>query len=205
MAITTVLFDIGGVLECVDEDTWPQAWLEHWCAQLRLDPNDVMERLAEEDIPDTATTAGTLPAYRAAFGRALGLTQEQNDLMFADMWERYCGKANQPMIDLARSLQGRYIVAILSNSADGAREEEERRYGFSTIFDPILYSHELGIEKPDQTIFRLAAERCAAKPEQIIFIDDHEQHVDAALELGIHAILHKDNAKTIAAVNALLG
>src|SRR5262249_24209129 len=95
-------------------------------------------------------------------------------------------------------------TAILSNSSDGARREEMARYSFDEFFDPIIYSHEVGLAKPDPAVFRLACARTGVGPDERIFIDDVGDHVAAARDLGIHAILHSSTAATIAAVNALL-
>ena len=46
--------------------------------------------------------------------------------------------------------------AIISNSFVGAREKEAEAYQFDTICDFIIYSHEVGLRKPDPRIFALA-------------------------------------------------
>ncbi len=104
----------------------------------------------------------------------------------------------------AAGLRPRLAVAIISNSADGARREETARYAFDTIFDPIIYSHEVGLAKPDPAIFELACARLNLAPAQTIFVDDVPGHVAAARALGVHAIVHVSAAETIAAVNAIV-
>ncbi len=81
--------------------------------------------------------------------RALGLSAAQTDEFMADMWDWYRGELDGELLDFARDLRPRCGTAILSNSGAGARREEERRYGFAADFDPILYSHEIGLAKPD--------------------------------------------------------
>ncbi|WP_417554408.1 HAD family hydrolase [Microbacterium sp.] len=124
--------------------------------------------------------------------------------MRADFWDAYCGTGNTELIDYARSLKSRVGLAILSNSAAGAREEEERRYGFSKIFDPICYSHEQGVNKPDPQAYLAALRRLDADPADVLFIDDHQVSIDGAAAVGIRGILHRDNATTIAAIERFL-
>lgn len=124
--------------------------------------------------------------------------------MRLNFWDAYCGELNHGLFEFAQSLTDRVQVAILSNSGDGARREEEHRYRFSTVFDPILYSHEIGVGKPDPRAFHIALSRLDAVPPEVIFVDDHLPTVKAAAALGIRAILHTDNAATIAAVTTLL-
>lgn len=203
--ISMVLFDLGDVLELCDDAEWPQAWLAHWAPRFGLTTDEALERLAGADIPDTSISTGTELAYRAAFGRALGLTQEQNDLMFADMWDRYCGEPNIELFDYVRRLHGSVGLGILSNSGDGARREEERRYGLSRLFDPIFYSHEIGAEKPDPAIFEYVVAQLGLPAEQIAFVDNLELNVRAASECGLIGVRHTDNATTMARLDALLG
>jgi epoxide hydrolase-like predicted phosphatase len=108
------------------------------------------------------------------------------------------------MLAWARRLRSHYRVAILSNSADGARREEEARYGFSRVFDPIVYSHEVGLAKPDPRIYDLACDLLHCTPDEVVFIDNLVENVIGAREVGMHAIHHTDTAKTIRAVEDLL-
>ncbi len=105
----------------------------------------------------------------------------------------------------AADLSTRVRVGIISNSADGARREEERRYAFSSIFEHIVYSHEVGLAKPDRRIYALACERVRVAPDEAVFIDDRPENVEAARAFGMHAFLHTETAQTIASVEALLG
>jgi FMN phosphatase YigB (HAD superfamily) len=72
------------------------------------------------------------------------------------MWRttlgRKSGSARQ-VRDFAAGLGPTYATAILSNSADGARREERRCFGFEELVDVIVYSHEVGLAKPDPAIF----------------------------------------------------
>lgn len=123
--------------------------------------------------------------------------------MRAQLWDAYCGEANVALLDHARSLQGRAGLAILSNSGDGVREEG-RRFGFSSIFEPICYSHEQGVAKPDAGAYLIALKRMGASAEEVLFIDDNEGPVRGAESCAIRAILHRDNATTIAAIENFL-
>ena len=46
MAIRAVVFDIGGVLERVDDDAWPETWATRWEARAGLPAGAFAERLA---------------------------------------------------------------------------------------------------------------------------------------------------------------
>jgi FMN phosphatase YigB (HAD superfamily) len=199
-----ILFDIGGVLEVVDDDSWQQEWWERWRAVSGLERAAFEARLQDADLPSIDVTVGTEAAFWAAVGTALDLDDPQRVAMRADFWDAYCGTGNIELIEYARTLQTRAGTAILSNSADGAREEEERRFGFSEVFDPICYSHEQGVNKPDREAYLRALHRIGAQPSDVLFIDDHQVSVDGAEAVGIRAVRHLDNARTIAAIEEFL-
>ncbi|KJQ53478.1 HAD family hydrolase [Microbacterium sp. SA39] len=199
-----ILFDIGGVLEVVDDDTWQEQWRQRWRERSGLETEDFDARVSAANLPPIDVTSGTEAEFWNRLSTALELDTEQRGAMRADFWDAYCGTGNTELIEYARSLRDRAGLAILSNSADGAREEEERRFGFSEIFDPICYSHEQGVNKPDPRAYLRALERLGAAPEDVFFIDDHAVSIAGAADVGIRGILHRDNAETIAAIEAFL-
>lgn len=199
-----ILYDIGGVLELVDDHTWPQKLEESWSARLGMPVDDLRARLNEADLPDTTVQAGVAGEYWQKFGEALGIGDAETAEMQAEMWDAYCGEANTVLLEHARSLKGRAGLAILSNSGDGAREEEERRFQLSSIFEPICYSHEQGVAKPDAGAYLTALARMGASAGDVLFIDDNEGPRFGAEQCGIRAILHRDNASTIAAIESFL-
>lgn len=78
------------------------------------------------------------------------------------------------------------------------------RYHFDEMADLIIYSHEVGLAKPDPRIFTLTCERLGIQPAELVFLDDVEIHIAAARELGIHAILCRETNQAIADVQACL-
>lgn len=141
---------------------------------------------------------------RSGYARALDLDEHTAHSFMAHLWDWYCGELNVKLWNWAVGLARTHRLAICSNSADGARREEERRYGFSRLFDPIVYSHEVGYAKPDPRIFAALCEQVDRRPDELVFIDDSPVVVEAALRLGVHAVHHVDNATTMTEVNALL-
>jgi len=45
------------------------------------------------------------------------------------------------------------------------------------------------VRKPDPGIYRLMLERFSLRPGETVFVDDVEENVEAARDLGIHALL----------------
>ncbi|HEU5044134.1 MAG TPA: HAD family phosphatase [Nocardioidaceae bacterium] len=201
-----VVFDIGGVLEQVDDDAWPELWVRRWESRMGLAAG-VFEAGLARHSPSGSMLLGEVSEAqtRAMYAAALGLSEEQANAMMAEMWDAYCGELDVALRDFAASLRPSYKTAILSNSADGARREEQRRYGFEDLVDEIVYSHEVGLAKPDARIYRLTEQRLGVQPEEVVFVDDVLTNVEAARELGWTAVHHVDTAETIAEVTRILG
>jgi epoxide hydrolase-like predicted phosphatase len=199
MGIRAVVFDIGGVLEITEKMTFGQRWEE----KLGLAPGAIGEPLA--DVWD-AGAVGTMTeeAVYRTIGERLGVAREQVDAMMADMWEQYLGVANPELIEYARALRPRYRTGILSNSFVGAREREQEAYGFCDLVDELVYSHEVGVCKPDPRIYELTCARLDVRPDEMLFLDDVERCVAGARKAGIHAVRYRNNAQAIAEIEAAL-
>lgn len=199
MPIRAIIFDIGGVLEITPRTGWDARWEE----RLNLGPRGLSRQLGgvwrDGDVGKI-----TIEEVEKRTAEILGLDQAQLDEFMRDLWEEYCGTLNTELATYFASLRPRYKTAIISNSFVGAREKEQERYGFGDICDLIIYSHEVGIKKPDRRIFELACERLGVQPSEAIFVDDVEESIVAAREVGMNAIVFKDTAQAIADIEACL-
>lgn len=203
MVIRAVAFDIGDVLERIDP---VQAFTEPWRARLQLTEADYAAAVATVD-PDRASRVGELSEAELArqYATALGLSPAQTAEFMADMWDWYCGALDTELVRFAASLRPRFRTGILSNSVDGARREEQARYGFEQLVDVVVYSHEAGVAKPDPRAFRLLCERLGVQPDELVYLDDVPGHIDAARALGIHGFVHVSTPESIATVEAVVG
>ena len=59
--------------------------------------------------------------------------------------------------------------------------------GYSRLFDREFYSCDIGHKKPDAAYFRAILSALELPSERVLFIDDHEANVAAALDLGMNA------------------
>ncbi len=199
MAIRAVVFDVGGVLEFTPRT----GWVEKWEAQLNLEPGGLYSRLAEVW---RAGSIGTISEadVETRIGALLGLEPEQVQALMFDLWEEYLGTQNVELTTYFAQLRPTYKTAILSNSFVGAREKEHARYQFGDLCDLIIYSHEVGLRKPERRIFELTCERLGVAPHEVVFLDDVEESVAAARDLGMQAILFQTTTQAIADIDACL-
>ena len=86
----------------------------------------------------------------------------------------------------------------------GARERERDAYGFEDLCDVVVYSHEEGLEKPDPRFYRIVTDRLGVPPREAVFLDDHEECVQGARDVGMAAVLFGSNEQAIADLDAYL-
>jgi putative hydrolase of the HAD superfamily len=121
----------------------------------------------------------------------------------ADMWRWYVGELDQEMFHWFAGQRPARLTGIVSNSNPGAREAE-RCWGFEAITDDLVYSHEVGLRKPDPRIYAVAAERLGVLPHEIVFLDDVEVNVEAARAAGWHAVAHVTTPASIREVERII-
>ncbi|MCB9134957.1 MAG: HAD family phosphatase [Anaerolineales bacterium] len=199
MTIRAVIFDIGNVLE-INSET---GWQEKWEKRLQLDLGEVFKRLVSMEKNGSLGTC-TEEEWIQGLREVTGMSQAQTDEFMNDLWHWYLGTLNEELTLFFAGLRSHYQTAILSNSFVGARTKEQEKYHFHEITDQIIYSHEVGLAKPDKRIYELTCERLSMQPEEIIFVDDAEPNIVAALEYGIHGILFKSNAQVIADIQTCI-
>jgi glucose-1-phosphatase len=179
--VRLVCFDLGGVLVRIARD-WPDA-CRRAGVQLEIDPS-LWERHHELSLRyetgefDEAGYLRELPAC------VPGVPAEHVRRIF-DAWllGLYPGAA-----DLLRDLKRRGLTtACLSNTNDRHWRtvmREDPQYRPLAELDYCLASHELGVMKPAEQIYRLAERRMGFKGEQVLFFDDKRENVEAARSVG---------------------
>ena len=199
MAIKAVVFDIGGVLEITPNLGVDEKWEKH----LNRKPGEFNELLRDVWRGGSLGTISIEQVHQQIRER-LGLSESVVNEYMADIWKEYLGTLNVELAEYFRSLRPTYQTAIISNSFVGAREKEAEYYQFDAICDFIIYSHEVGLSKPDLRIFALACERLGVKPNEIIFVDNHKEVYVSAQEMGMHCIEFRDNAQVIADIETCI-
>ena len=71
-------------------------------------------------------------------------------------------------------------------------------------FRSVIWSSDVGLLKPDQAIYDLAAREMAVSPAEMMFVDDLTENVAGATAAGMAGFVHRDWAETRQAVEAWL-
>ncbi|MGW1626064.1 HAD-IA family hydrolase [Streptomyces sp. NPDC002172] len=96
-------------------------------------------------------------------------------------------------------------VGILSNTVGLTPWNLYDGYGLDTLYDAVVLSESHGIRKPEPEIFRLVLRALGLSAEECVFVDDTEHYLLPAAELGFATVHATDPARTVAALETLLG
>ena len=96
------------------------------------------------------------------------------------------------MVDLAKSLKGKYKIGILSNTNPWHLRQLKKKHGWVFDFDAFVASCEVKMMKPDPEIYKLILGKLGARPEETFYVDDIEENVAAAKNLGMDAVRFRD-------------
>lgn len=84
------------------------------------------------------------------------------------------------------------LFAITNFSGEFWRPFRAREAAIFDRFRDIVVSGDERLVKPDHAIYHLALDRFGLKPDEAVFIDDREDNVAAANEVGIHGLVFAD-------------
>ncbi len=182
--IKAIIFDIGGVI--FDESSSPQ--YEDIAQELNISL-DIFISVKDKHLALAKINKISIDELMNRISRELNLNKDHLLKIWTSKYKKR--KINKNMINLVKNLKKRYKVIVLSNTNElHAKINYER--GLYSIFDKVFLSNELKMAKPDKKIFQYVLKSLKLKPEECVFIDDKEDNVNVANELGINGIVFID-------------
>jgi putative hydrolase of the HAD superfamily len=162
---------------------------------LYLNPEGI--RLTEELERGTLTQT----QWNEAAGRLLGIAPDNlMGRIFADL------RPETSVIAAAAAARRAGVkVGILSNSVGLTPWNLYDGYEVDELYDAVVLSELHGTRKPEREIFRLVLDQLGLTAEECVFVDDTEQHLPPAAELGFTTVHAVEPARTVAALEHLLG
>jgi putative hydrolase of the HAD superfamily len=195
--ITTIFFDIGGVLLT---DGWNHASRRAASEKFGLDWDEYADR-HERVAHAIETNRLSLDAYltRTIFYRERAFSREE--------FRQFIFSQSQPhpeTIEIARDLatSRKYFMATINNEVFELNVYRLQTFGLRNIFPVFFSSCFLGIRKPDEAIYRLALQVTQRKAEECLFIDDREVNLECPREMGLQTILFESAAQLKDALQA---
>ncbi|HEX5622612.1 MAG TPA: HAD family phosphatase [Solirubrobacteraceae bacterium] len=207
--ISAVISDFGGVLtkplmnafnRVQDDMALPiEAYGPAFAHSLEHDGVHPLFALERGEISEPEFMARLERGFAAVLGREVSLHGFGEQLMAAM-------EPNQELFDHYALLRREHDLrfALCTNNV---REWEARWRALLPIdelFEVVVDSAFVGARKPEPEIYAITLERLGVPAEACVFIDDLEPNVDAAKTAGMHGIVHRDTAQTIAELEGLL-
>jgi putative hydrolase of the HAD superfamily len=187
MLLTTIFFDIGGVLLT---DGWGHKSRRAAAEKFGLDWDEYSDR-HEKVAHAIETNSLSLERYldRAIFYRPRSFSREEfRDFIFAQ------SQPQPESIKIAQQLADsrKYFMATINNEILELNVYRLEHFGLRHCFPVFFSSCFLGLRKPDESIYRLVLQVTQRTPEECIFIDDREVNLECPRELGLATILFRD-------------
>ena len=185
--ITTIFFDIGGVLLT---DGWGHDSRRAAAEHFGLDWEEYSDR-HEKVAHAIETNRLTMDQYltRAVFYRPRPFTREEfREYMFAQ------SQPKPDSIEVAKQLAASktFFMATINNEILELNIYRLEKFGLRAAFPIFFSSCFLRLRKPDEAIYRTALQVTQRKPEECIFIDDREVNLECPRELGLATILFRE-------------
>jgi len=142
------------------------------------------------------------PAYRTAVvgEQELGLNRDQIATLIR-LDSESITRPNQGAVQWAELLhQEGFRLTLLSNMPlELSRHVTKSFKGLST-FEHLIYSCDYGSIKPELAIYRNCLRLLKVAPQDILYLDDRAENIEAATRLGIHAVPFDTAEKTASRV-----
>ena len=117
-------------------------------------------------------------------------------LGFGLTFEQFCAAWNSALVpetilreELFAQLAPRYRLALLSNTDPIHVAHLEGHFSFVRHFPVRVYSCVAGASKPDAAIYARAIEGACVAPQEILYIDDAAEFVEAGRRAGMEAVI----------------
>jgi epoxide hydrolase-like predicted phosphatase len=183
--ITTVIFDIGGVLVNIDFDAFPRLLGIDW-NRAHNDDEKAIKRMAKEYETGRIGTEEFFGTMDEIFKGKYTREKLENT------WNATVVEENSTIIPIVDAIQASYQTAILSNTNPTHFQKSCDTAAIVKKFSRLYLSFRIGASKPDPAAYHYVIRDLSAEPSSLLFIDDLAENVTAAMKCGMTGIVFKD-------------
>ena len=180
--VTTILFDLGGVLIQLHGKPFKQIWLpdgkidagvwSHWKR------SDTVQRFESGQIGGSQ--------FAREFIDEVGLLVEEDE--FIEHFMRWPARLFPGVPAMLAELAQTYRLAALSNSNALHWPMIMQDMHLQEYIPNCISSHQIRVMKPDRRAFEAALQCLDLQPGMVLFLDDLQASIDIARELGMQAV-----------------
>lgn len=177
--IKTILFDYAGVITPTKNNYYFA--LEN-CKRFNLSPKELMQ-MTYENWTETALGKQKCSFFWGQIAKKLNIKPEELRRLVIETFP-----VDKRMVDVINKTKVNYTNVLFSNQIKDWIEQVVKDNKLENSFDYVINSYIVGARKPDKEIFLEALKRTSSKPEEVLFIDDSIENIEAAKKMGINVI-----------------
>jgi putative hydrolase of the HAD superfamily len=188
--ITTIIFDLGGVILNLDQDRTLRAF-----NRLGADLDSINDMSTV--FADFETGKINADDFRQAMITSLKGTATANEVDAA--WNAMLLDLPLERLTYLKFLRKNFNVHLLSNTnsihIDAFNKyllDEHPNLDWYAQFDKVYYSYEIGLRKPNKDIYEFVLQDNNLQPHECLFIDDMKANLNGAGNVGMHTIWAKN-------------
>lgn len=193
-----LIFDLGGVIINIDISLTIAAFAKHFgvsssALEAFLNEQGLWHLHEKGKLSDEMLLSGLNAYFLTHLAEP---TVSLSAAAFTKSWNTLLLNIPQQRIYLLQKLSSKYRLFLLSNTNATHIVEVNRklaaengiRSGLGSLFEKTYYSHDLGMRKPDAEIYEYVLQDKGLAAQETVFIDDNEQNIISASEVGIQTI-----------------
>ncbi len=179
--IDTIIFDFGAVFINLDKEAQVEAFKKLGLSSPNeelIEMNDLFEKGKISELEFITSFCKFIP--------------NASNKEIRDAWNAIIGEFPLYRLEFLQLLSTKYRLFLLTNTDEIHINRFEENVGvsffsdFYQCFEKVYYSYEMGMRKPDVSIFRYIVNKHELSPKRTLFVDDKKVNTDVASSIGIH-------------------
>jgi putative hydrolase of the HAD superfamily len=190
--IKNIIFDLGGVLFCLDGLETIKAFENHGVINIR---ERFSELIASDWFRDFEIGMISPQEFLKNLNALCGSSLSFNDFVFC--WNAMLTGYPEENREFLEKLSKKFNLYVLSNTNETHVEFFEPVAAWrDSLFKKRYYSNEIHLRKPDKECFEFVLNDAGISAGETLFIDDRADNIEAAKQLGINTI-HLTNQSSL--------
>ncbi len=184
--IKIIVFDLGGVLVELDYNQFLINISEEFNITIEEIVDNIDSETHKKYMKGILSTEEYVDITCKKYNHSISFDR------FKELWTTILKGQNDPVAQIVTNLQQNYEMALLSNVDPWHFTYCKNNYPIVSTFQKKFLSYEQQMLKPDPVFFQYVVNELNYSPEQCLFIDDLEENVQAAKEVGYQTIQFKN-------------
>lgn len=184
--IKNVIFDLGGVIMNLDVPKTIKAFENIGITDIVNKTGHHYKNLVFYDFETGKVSESEFVDELANMS-----TSNPSDTQIRKAWNAMILDMPRERIKFLSDLKKEYKIYLLSNTNSIHQKKflsevnKVNNFSFNELFEKTYYSHEIGMRKPDENIFKYVLKDSCLSPSKTLFVDDAIDNIKTAQKIGI--------------------